>query len=351
MRRKIVAGNWKLHGSRQFANELLGQVAAGLPLEGVDVVNPAAAAVPGRAGRGLRETSLAFGAQDVSSNEKGAYTGEVCAAMAGSRSGPAMAWSGIPSAASTTMKAASWSRASSRRAQHAGLVPVLCVARPWSSARPGRPKRSSPASWRPVLELVGAAGFAKAVVAYEPVWAIGTGRTATKEQAQQVHAFIRGEVARFDARIADSLPIVYGGSVKPDNAGNCSRSRMSMVGWSAAPPWWPRTSWPSHGRRPRTNPRSIVRGRFPMLMLILNVVYVLVAVAMIALILMQRGSGAAAGSGFGAGASARCSVRVAPRTSCPSRPSGWPSCSSASVSSWPGMPVTAPVRRPTRTWA
>ena len=71
----------------------------------------------------------------------------------------------------------------------------------------------------PVLELVGAAGFAKAVVAYEPVWAIGTGRTATKEQAQQVHAFIRGEVARIDARIADSLPIVYGGSVKPDNAG------------------------------------------------------------------------------------------------------------------------------------
>lgn len=69
-----------------------------------------------------------------------------------------------------------------------------------------------------MLELVGPAGFQHAVVAYEPVWAIGTGRTATKEQAQQVHAFIRGEVAKLDARIADSLPILYGGSVKPDNA-------------------------------------------------------------------------------------------------------------------------------------
>ena len=81
MRRKIVAGNWKLHGSRQFANELLGQVAAGLPLEGVDVVILPPLPYLGELVEDFGETSLAFGAQDVSSNEKGAYTGEVCAAM------------------------------------------------------------------------------------------------------------------------------------------------------------------------------------------------------------------------------------------------------------------------------
>jgi triosephosphate isomerase len=70
----------------------------------------------------------------------------------------------------------------------------------------------------PVLDLVGVAAFANAVVAYEPVWAIGTGRTASPEQAQAVHAFIRSQVADRDAKIADSLPLLYGGSVKPDNA-------------------------------------------------------------------------------------------------------------------------------------
>jgi len=101
----------------------------------------------------------------------------------------------------------------------AGLVPVLCVGETLEQREAGQTEAVIASQLAPVLELTGAAGFAQAVVAYEPVWAIGTGRTASKEQAQQVHAFIRGEVARFDARIADSLPIVYGGSVKPDNAG------------------------------------------------------------------------------------------------------------------------------------
>ena len=82
----------------------------------------------------------------------------------------------------------------------------------------GRTEEVVASQLRPVLDLAGVAAFAGAVVAYEPVWAIGTGRTATPDQAQAVHAFIRGEVAARDARIADSLPLLYGGSVKPDNA-------------------------------------------------------------------------------------------------------------------------------------
>lgn len=218
MRRKIVAGNWKLHGSRQFATELLGQVAAGLPRSGVEVVILPPLPYLGELVEDFGETGLVFGAQDVSSNEKGAYTGEVCAAMlheVGARYG-------LVGHSERRQYHAESSELVSRKfaaALHAGLVPVLCVGETLEQREAGQTEAVIAAQLAPVLALVGADGFANAVVAYEPVWAIGTGRTATKEQAQQVHAFIRGEVARIDARIADSLPILYGGSVKPDNAG------------------------------------------------------------------------------------------------------------------------------------
>lgn len=217
MRRKIVAGNWKLHGSRQFANELLGQVAAGLPLEG-GRGDPAAAAVPGRAGRGLRRDRPGLWRAGREQQRKGAYTGEVCAAMlveVGARYGLV----GHSERRQYHHESSELVARKFAAAQHAGLVPVLCVGETLEQREAGQTEAVIASQLAPVLELVGAAGFARAVVAYEPVWAIGTGRTATKEQAQQVHAFIRGEVARIDARIADSLPIVYGGSVKPDNAG------------------------------------------------------------------------------------------------------------------------------------
>ena len=217
MRRKIVAGNWKLHGSRQFANELLGQVAAGLPVDGVDVVILPPLPYLGELVEDFGQTGLAFGAQDVSSNEKGAYTGEVCAAML-VEVGPAMAWSVIPNAASTIMRAASWSRASSPRPCTLGWC--RCCA--WGNPRAARGRADRSGHRQPAGAGAGTdrrgrlrpgrgrlrAGVGHRYRAYRQ-----------QEQAQQVHAFIRGEVARFDARIADSLPIVYGGSVKPDNAG------------------------------------------------------------------------------------------------------------------------------------
>jgi len=103
-------------------------------------------------------------------------------------------------------------------AQAAGLVPVLCVGERLEEREAGRTEAVIAGQLRPVLERAGVAAFAAAVVAYEPVWAIGTGRTASPEQAQAVHAFIRSQVAALDATIADSLPLLYGGSVKPDNA-------------------------------------------------------------------------------------------------------------------------------------
>lgn len=217
MRQKIVAGNWKLHGSRQFATELVGQVAAGLPLEGVQLVILPPLPYLGDLVEDFEGTALAFGAQDVSSNEKGAYTGEVSAAML------------VDVGASYGLVGHSERRQYHRESSelvarkfvaaiHAGLIPVLCVGETLEQREAGDTEQVIASQLLPVLDLAGVEAFARAVVAYEPVWAIGTGRTATPEQAQAVHAFIRGVVAARDARIAGSLPLLYGGSVKPDNA-------------------------------------------------------------------------------------------------------------------------------------
>lgn len=217
MRRTIVAGNWKLHGSRQFATELVGQVAAGLPMQGVELVILPPLPYLGDLVEDFEGTALAFGSQDVSSNEKGAYTGEVSAAMlvdVGARYG-------LVGHSERRQYHHESSELVARKfvaAVHAGLVPVLCVGETLEQREAGQTEQVIAAQLAPVLELAGVDAFAGAVVAYEPVWAIGTGRTASPEQAQAVHAFIRGEVAGRDARIADSLPILYGGSVKPDNA-------------------------------------------------------------------------------------------------------------------------------------
>ncbi|HDS0924373.1 MULTISPECIES: triose-phosphate isomerase [Stenotrophomonas] len=217
MRRKIVAGNWKLHGSRQFATDLVSDIVASLPKGGVEVVILPPLPYLGELVEAFEGRAVAFGSQDVSSNEKGAYTGEVCAAMladVGARYGLV----GHSERRQYHNESSELVARKFAAALHAGLVPVLCVGETLEQREAGQTEDVIASQLAPVLELVGPAGFQHAVVAYEPVWAIGTGRTATKEQAQQVHAFIRGEVAKLDARIADSLPILYGGSVKPDNA-------------------------------------------------------------------------------------------------------------------------------------
>ena len=217
MRRKIVAGNWKLHGSRQFATELVGQVAAGLPLAGVEVLILPPLPYLGDLVEDFEGAALAFGAQDVSCNEKGAYTGEVSATMlvdVGARYGLV----GHSERRQYHHESSELVARKFMAAIHAGLVPVLCVGETLEQREAGATEQVIAAQLAPVLELAGVAAFARAVVAYEPVWAIGTGRTASPAQAQAVHAFIRGEVAAYDARIADSLPLLYGGSVKPDNA-------------------------------------------------------------------------------------------------------------------------------------
>ncbi|MBP3985779.1 triose-phosphate isomerase [Pseudoxanthomonas helianthi] len=217
MRRKIVAGNWKLHGTRQFATALVGEVAGGLPLPGVEVLVLPPLPYLGDLIEDFEGRDIVFGAQDVSSNEKGAYTGEVSAAMlvdVGARYGLV----GHSERRQYHQESSELVAKKFVAARHAGLVPILCVGETLEQREAGQAEAVIAAQLAPVLELAGVEGFDGAVVAYEPVWAIGTGRTASPEQAQAMHAFVRGQIRAHDARIADSLPLLYGGSVKPDNA-------------------------------------------------------------------------------------------------------------------------------------
>jgi triosephosphate isomerase len=217
MRRRIVAGNWKLHGTRAFATALVGELAAAAPVPGVELVVLPPLPYLGDLIEDFEGTPLVFGAQDVSSNEQGAYTGEVSASMlvdVGARYGLC----GHSERRQYHHESSELVARKFRAALNAGLRPVLCVGERLEQRDAGQAEEVIAGQLQPVLDLVGVEGFANAVVAYEPVWAIGTGRTASPEQAQAMHAFIRRQIAGHDARIADSLPLLYGGSVKPDNA-------------------------------------------------------------------------------------------------------------------------------------
>lgn len=217
MRRNIVAGNWKLHGSRHFASDLVGRLAAALPLPGVEVVVLPPLPYLSDLIEDFEHAALAFGAQDVSSNQEGAYTGEVSAQMLVDVG----ATYGLVGHSERRQYHGETSEHVARKflaAVNAGLRPILCVGESLEQREAGQTESVIASQLEPVLKLVSVAAFEDAVVAYEPVWAIGTGLTATPEQAQQVHAFIRGVVVAHDARIGDSLPILYGGSVKPENA-------------------------------------------------------------------------------------------------------------------------------------
>ena len=216
MRRRIVAGNWKLHGDRAFACALAGEIAKAPGADGVDRVILPPLPYLGELVEHFGDR-LQFGAQDVSMNEKGAYTGEVSAAMlvdVGARYG-------LVGHSERRQYHAESSELVARKffaAKRAGLVPILCVGESLRERESGQTEWRIESQLDPIFEVGGPDAFDGAVIAYEPVWAIGTGRNATPEQAQAVHAFIRGEVASRSAKIAGLLPILYGGSVKPDNA-------------------------------------------------------------------------------------------------------------------------------------
>ncbi|HEX5513396.1 MAG TPA: triose-phosphate isomerase [Gammaproteobacteria bacterium] len=217
MPRPLVAGNWKMHGTRASARALSQAVLAGLSeLDGVDVaVCPSFVQIPEVAAV-VTGSRLQLGAQTVADQDEGAFTGEVSAAML-REFGCTLALVGHSErrhlyGESNVLVARRFAAA----LRH-GLTPVLCVGETLEQREAGNTEAVVGDQIAAVFELLGADAFRQAVIAYEPVWAIGTGRTATPEQAQEVHAYIRERIAAQDAAAAN-LRILYGGSVKPDNA-------------------------------------------------------------------------------------------------------------------------------------
>lgn len=218
MRPSIVAGNWKMHGSKASVAELL----AGLrekesQIKDVEVVVCPPAIFIDQAERALLGSQLILGAQDVNANEIGAHTGEIALSMLEEFS---CRYVIVGHSERRSLYGESDEMAAEKvfASISAGLIPVLCVGESLEERQQGKTNAVVVEQLRAVIARVGVASFAKIVVAYEPVWAIGTGHSATPEQAQEVHAVIRRCIAEEDATVAGQLPILYGGSVKPGNA-------------------------------------------------------------------------------------------------------------------------------------
>ena len=223
MRTKLVAGNWKMNGSLASNAHLLTALASGV----VSSLKPKlAVCVPypylAQASVALGGTTISVGAQDLSEHAQGAYTGEVSGSMLGDFAcryvlvghSERRSFYGDSDAVVAAKFAAACA---------AGLIPILCVGETLTERDAGTTMQVITRQLDAVLVTSGVAAMAKAVIAYEPVWAIGTGKTASPEQAQLVHAQIRARIAKSDGEIAANLQILYGGSMKPSNAAELLR--------------------------------------------------------------------------------------------------------------------------------
>jgi len=220
-RRKLVVGNWKMHGSLSTASDLAWAICVGVGgnvWKGRDievVLCPVSAHLSALSGKLVNAVKL--GAQNAHPADRGAFTGELSMSMLGelgcqyvivghSERRQLFAESNIAVAAKV------------KAALVAELTPILCVGETLAERQAGELEKVIHAQLSEVIARVGIDALANIVIAYEPVWAIGTGQTATPEQAQEVHAMIRTHIANMNAEVASGVQIIYGGSVKPENA-------------------------------------------------------------------------------------------------------------------------------------
>ena len=217
MRKKFVAGNWKMHGSFQQNTALLENLKAHVS----DVACEVAVCVPypylAQAQSMVEGSVIGLGAQNLSEHVSGAFTGEVSASML-KEFGCRYVLVGHSERRAQYGESDAVVAAKFAAAQAVGIVPVLCVGESLAERQSGLTAQVVSRQLSAVLDLLGVAALESSVVAYEPVWAIGTGMTATPGQSQEVHFAIRSQVAVQNAVIAGGLRILYGGSVKPQNA-------------------------------------------------------------------------------------------------------------------------------------
>ena len=216
MRTPLVAGNWKLNGTRESTVSLAREVAA-TPVSGVDVVVCPVSVHQADVAGALEGTTVHLGAQNACAEESGAFTGEVSSSML-AEFGCKYVIIGHSERRSLFGDTNESCAARHQAVTAAGLTSIFCVGETLEDRESGNTMAVVDAQLQSVFDLCGNDAFAKSVIAYEPVWAIGTGVTASPEQAQEVHAHIREFVAGRDKQTADAVRILYGGSMKPSNA-------------------------------------------------------------------------------------------------------------------------------------
>jgi triosephosphate isomerase len=218
MRRPVVAGNWKMHGSRSANEALLADLEERVKAEWqVELVVFPPYVYIADAVRKLDHGDIAVGAQDVCAEPVGAFTGQVAAAML-KDVGCRYVIVGHSERRRLNHEDDALVARKFAAALKAGLIPVLCVGETLEEREAARTEAVVARQFDAVAALNGIASFSGAILAYEPVWAIGTGRTASPEQAQAVHGYLRGRIGAQDAKMAGRLRILYGGSVKASNA-------------------------------------------------------------------------------------------------------------------------------------
>lgn len=221
MRKCIIAGNWKMNGTKESVRNLLSSIKEGAKSfknSNLQFVVFPPHVFLDETERQLSGTDISWGAQNFSHHKNGAYTGEIsismlqefhCRYVLVGHSERRILYGENDDLIASKFVAAS----------DAGLIPILCVGETLDERQSGITNQVINRQLVSVLKVVSSLDvFRNAVIAYEPVWAIGTGMNATKEQAADVHAYIRNQFANYDASIAENLQILYGGSLKPDNA-------------------------------------------------------------------------------------------------------------------------------------
>lgn len=253
----LVAGNWKMNGSLAMTDELMSGIVNGVAaaerIAGVDLLVCPALVHLQAANRYISDslrTNIALGAQTVNALENGAHTGEVSLSMLRDL-GCRFVLLGHSERrelyGETNAQIAE--KFAACVADDADIAPILCIGESLSEREAGQTEDILSQQIDAVLDVVGIQGFKRAIIAYEPIWAIGTGVTASPEQAQTVHAFIRTKLSNLDSKISASIQILYGGSMRPSNAfellsqpdidgglvGGASLSAESFLGiWQAA---------------------------------------------------------------------------------------------------------------------
>lgn len=239
-RKPLIAGNWKMNGSIGMAESLVDALAAGLVdalAAGIGPDPVEVLVIPSypyldRLRERVASAGMRLGAQDVSEHDSGAFTGEVSAAMLADV-GAEYVLVGHSERREMHRETDDVVAAKFEAALAAGLKPILCVGETREQREADETESVVGAQVEAVIARCGAPALSGAVIAYEPVWAIGTGLVATPEQAQRVHAFIRARLADHDATIARCMQILYGGSMKPQNAADllaCSDIDGGLIG-------------------------------------------------------------------------------------------------------------------------